>query len=300
MTIGASLARGRERLRAFGDEGRFDALRLLEDIADLSAATIFAFPERELEHAAATRYANALERRVAGEPIAYIVGRTGFCGRTFAVSSAVLVPRPESEALVALTAAYVTDRSREAAPPRICDVGTGSGALAISIACEIPGADIVAIDVSLEALAVARRNADEHGVAARVRFVRGDLLAALDAVTVSAPAFDCIVANLPYVETAALEPAPAATAFEPRLALDGGADGLDVYRRFLMQVPRYVRPGTLLLMEAGAATTGTLADLAEAAFGDAAIVRTHRDYGLRERIVDVRFEPTRSLLSSRD
>ncbi|MBD5656105.1 MAG: peptide chain release factor N(5)-glutamine methyltransferase, partial [Candidatus Eremiobacteraeota bacterium] len=161
MTVGEALIAGRERLRAAGDDGRFDALRLLEESLERNAAWIMAHDDDVVTAAAFERYAAALERRARGEPAAYIVGTVGFYGRTYAVNAGVLVPRPDSEHVVtlALEALRERERDRPAVPPRLCDVGTGSGILAITLACEWPTAAVTALDISQAALAVAEGNA---------------------------------------------------------------------------------------------------------------------------------------------
>lgn len=282
MTIGMALASGRERLRCFGDDGRFDALRLLEETLARNAAWLFAHGDDVVAPDLFARYDAALERRAAGEPVAYIAGSAGFFGRTFSVTQDVLVPRPETEMLVELARDAMHDAGHAA--PRICDVGTGSGILAVTLACEIASAEVIGIDVSPLALDVARENAIAHGVDDRVRFVCGDLFTAL-----GGPAtFDCIVANLPYVRSGDLAPPNDSIAREPTLALDGGADGLDVYRRFLASAPVRLAPGAMVLLEAGADTTVALAELAAVAFGAAACVHVHRDYAGHPRVVDIR------------
>jgi len=248
---------------------------LLSAIVGRSTAWLLGNDDAPLEPAAATAFARAVERRRAGEPVAYVLGETGFYGLRFAVTPATLIPRPESEALVEAVVAL--------APASVCDVGTGSGALAIAIATRLPNARVVAIDVGADALAVATRNAATHGVGARIDLRRGDLLAPLRA----GERFAAIVANLPYVPTAQLAAPPDPTSFEPRLALDGGSDGLDVYRRLLAALPAHVAPGGLALLEAAPPTAEALARLAGATFPDGA-VEIVRDYAGLERIVAIR------------
>jgi len=248
-------------------------------VLERNSAWLAAHGDTPLGDEEARRFEAAVERRTHGEPVAYIVGAAGFFGRTFAVTPAVLVPRPETEHVVELALAALRAQTSRAEPLSLCDVGTGSGALAVTLACELPGARVVAIDVSPEALAVAERNARVHGVAHRIRFVCSDLF---DAAPPEAP-FACIVANLPYVRSGDLAPAPDPTSFEPRLALDGGSDGLATYRRFLAVAPTFLATDGTLFMEAGPDTVPALAALAAEAFGAAA--RTYCDYSGRERIV---------------
>lgn len=284
VTVAATLAIGREQLQTFGNDGRFDALRLLEETLGQNAAWIFANDDAPLAATTFERYRAAIARRAGGEPVAYIVGSVGFFGRIFSVDSSVLVPRPESEQLVTLACEAI----REAAlpEPRLCDVGTGSGILAITLACELPAARVVAIDVSPDALVVARRNAADLGVAANIDFRLGDAARRFET---DVERFDCIVANLPYVRSGDLATLAPELAFEPVLALDGGADGLVSYAALLESVRPRLADRAVLLMEAGADTTEALARLARERFGDDACVHVHRDYAGHARIVDVRF-----------
>jgi release factor glutamine methyltransferase len=211
-----------------------------------------------------------------GIPQAYVSGWKGFYRREFAVNEHVLVPRPETEHLIedALGFMYIPERRR------VLDVGTGSGAIACTIASEVSDAIVTASDVSIQALAVAAHNAARLGVAGRCTFVLADI--APD----GAERYDLIVANLPYIPSADVPRKPDPVGFEPRLATDGGADGLDQYRKLLAAAPRLVLPGALLLMEAAPPTMGGLHALARAAFPLAAVT-VHRDYSGLERYVRV-------------
>jgi release factor glutamine methyltransferase len=278
-TVGEALRAATERLRPGSVSARADASRLLEAILGRDAGWLLAHASDELDRDASERFEAALARRERGEPVAYVTGTAGFFGRTFAVSPAVLVPRPETEHLVELA----LGRLRLRPEPSFCDIGTGSGILAITLACELPAARGVAVDISPEALAVARENAAALGVADRIDFLVGDLM---EPVAGAGP-FDCIVANLPYVPSAKIATAPDPTSFEPRLALDGGPDGLDLYRRALASVPESLRPGGAALFEAAPETCAALAALAAASAGPGASVAIHRDYAGLERIVEI-------------
>jgi len=258
-----------------GDGARHDARRLLGAILGRSTAWLLANDTATLDSALATTFTSAIERRRRGEPVAYILGETGFFGLRFAVTPATLVPRPESEALVEAVVAL--------APASICDVGTGSGALAIAIATQLRDAFVVAIDVSADALEVAARNVAAHGAGTRIDLRCGDLLAPLRA----GERFAAIVANLPYVPTAQLAAPPDPTSFEPRGALDGGADGLELYRRLLGRMPDHLTAGGTALFEAAPPTAEPLAWLARAAF-PTATVGVESDYAGRARIVAIR------------
>jgi release factor glutamine methyltransferase len=209
-------------------------------------------------------------------PQAYVSGWKGFYRREFAVNEHVLVPRPETEHLIedALEFMHATGRRR------VLDVGTGSGAIACTIAGEVPDAIVTATDVSIRALAVAARNAAHQGVGDRCTFALADIVPA------DANRYDVIVANLPYIPSADVPQKPDPVGFEPRVATDGGADGLEQYRKLLAAAPRLAGAGALVLMEAAPPTMGGLRALAEEAFPQAAIT-VHRDYAGLERYVRV-------------
>ena len=191
-----------------------------------------------------TKFRELIHRRVAGWPVAYLVGSREFYLLSFDVDPAVLVPRPDTETLVL----EAIKRLKPLAAPAVLDVGTGSGCIAVSLAHQKKDARVTATDVSPDALAVARRNATKHGVADRMAFLQGDLFAPLPA----GDTFDLIASNPPYIaqsEFAAL--APDVRDHEPRLALDGGPDGLAFYRRIANGVVPFLKPGGSLLLEIG-------------------------------------------------
>ena len=286
MTVSAALREATARLDAVGGTGRLDAVRLLEVASGLGRAAMVADGDAELSAEAQARFAVMCERRASGVPVAYIVGSAGFFGRTFAVDERVLVPRPETEHVV--EAALADLRGRNATHGRIADVGTGSGAIAVTLACELPDAWIFGTDISRGALAVARGNAARNNVFQACTFVHGDLAAPL----VRFAPFDAVVANLPYVPTADVPAAPEPVSFEPLLALDGGADGLDAYRRLIAQLPGVLARSASVFFEAAPGTIEPLAALVRRAFPDARVAVGH-DYGGRERFVHAagRFAP---------
>ncbi|MBI4200415.1 MAG: peptide chain release factor N(5)-glutamine methyltransferase [Chloroflexi bacterium] len=184
-----------------------------------------------------------LSRRLRREPLAYLLGEREFYGLRFLVGPGVFVPRPETELLVEQAILLAQGHCLRGGA-RIADVGTGSGAIAISIAVHLPGVRVFATDISPDALRSAEANAQAQGVAERVRLLQGDLLAPLPEPV------DLVVANLPYVKSGALASlAPEVGQYEPLAALDGGLDGLDLMRRLLGQAPRYLRPGAAMLLE---------------------------------------------------
>ncbi len=199
-------------------------------------------------------YALLVDRVTSREPLAYVLGHREFYGLDLAVDHRVLVPRPETELLVDLALEHLRARPATARPEPadaadadVIDVGTGSGAVAIAVAAHAPGARVLATDVSADALAVARDNAARHGVAGRVAFAESDLLAG-----VGCRAW-VVTANLPYVTRGEIDGLPPEIqAHEPRVALDGGVDGLDLVRRLLLELPGHVLPGGAAFMEIGA------------------------------------------------
>ncbi|HEY9084527.1 MAG TPA: peptide chain release factor N(5)-glutamine methyltransferase [Candidatus Tyrphobacter sp.] len=224
------------------------------------------------------RYDALLARREKGVPLAYLIGTAWFYGREFAVDESVLVPRPETELLVEEAIRHLRSRTH-------CvwlDVGTGSGAIACTLAAELPNATVYATERSAGALAVAKRNADSllcHPERQRARFELADLLPRDEGLR-----FDCVIANLPYIPTADLPQAPDPVSFEPREALDGGLDGLREYRRLLLALPPRLNAGAIVLLEAAPPTISALADLAAAAFPHAR-VSVGADYAGQARYV---------------
>ena len=281
-SLAEALRAAAARLEPVAGSGRLDATLLLEHATGEDRVAFVRDGERAFAPAARQRFDALVARRLGGIPVAYLTGEAGFYGRTFAVDERVLVPRPESEHLVEELVAAL--RAAGAAAPAIADVGTGSGALAVTAALELPAAGVFASDVSADALAVARANAARHGVARRCTFLHGDLTAPLARF---AP-FAALVANLPYVPTAQVPEAPDPAGYEPRLALDGGADGLDLYRRLLAELPGLLHPNSLVLFEAAPPTLAALRHAVAAAFPRARIA-VGDDYGGRPRYL--RFTP---------
>lgn len=260
MTVGELLASGTERLRAAGSESpRLDAELLLGHALRLDRTAVIAHRDAPVGPDAAGTYEAFLRRREAREPVAYIRGFREFHGLAFATDPRALIPRPETELLVdtaiAEIAARLNARPRPPGSPelRVADIGTGSGAIAVSIVVALrkrrmDGAVLViATDASEDALELAKENAVGHAAADRIVFLHADLLPAH-----VEPPYAVICANLPYVATddiAELEPE---LAYEPRLAFDGGPDGLDVIRAFLDRLPEVLAPGGTALLEIGA------------------------------------------------
>jgi release factor glutamine methyltransferase len=267
LTIGWLLADGSARLREAGSESaRLDAELLLGHILGLGRAGLMAHPEVAVSAAQAARFTELLDRRAAGEPVAYIRGLKEFYGLAFSVDPRALIPRPETELLVELALDWLgrrltgAPRPAGAQPLAAWDVGTGSGAVAISLAVECRrrgfAADVRlrATDASADALRLAMENAVSHGVADTIEFAQADLLA-----LPGAGQADLVAANLPYIPSAVLPALPIAASFEPRLALDGGPDGLGLVRRLLDELPAASAKGAVALLEIGADQADALA-----------------------------------------
>ncbi len=276
-TVGSALARATKRLRALGS-GAVDARRLMSHATGWEGAALIVHRDDPIDDDERATFDAALARREAGEPIAYIVGSVGFYGRPFVVTPDVLVPRPESEHVV--EAALAELRARPPQRRRVADIGTGSGILALTIACEIDDAAVAATDASARALAVARSNAKALAVHKRVKFFEGDLAEPLAAF---AP-LDVVIANLPYVPSGDVPASPDPVSYEPHIALDGGPDGLDLYRRLLTHLPPLLAPSASLFLEAAPPTIEALAELVTAAFPNAH-VEIGEDYAGLERFV---------------
>ena len=246
--VGTLLRQSARRLTAAGvDSGSRDAEVLLGHTLGVGRERLIARGDELIEDHQARAYEQLLLRRLAREPVAYITGVREFWSLALQVTPDVLIPRPETELLVETVVEPARQRQVDA-PLRIMDIGTGSGAIAVALASELGNAEVLATDISTRALAVARINAERHLVADRVRFVEGDLLDALP----RGVCFDVIVSNPPYIrrtEIAAL--APEVSRWEPRLALDGGTDGLDFYRRIAAQAFDRLAPSGVLLAEIG-------------------------------------------------
>jgi release factor glutamine methyltransferase len=251
---------------------RLDAELLAARAFGMSRIELYAHFDRPLVAAELASYRDLVSRRLAGEPVAYLLGHKEFWSLDLLVDPRVLIPRPDSETLVEEAL------DRVAGPDaRIADVGTGSGALALALAKARPEAQVFATDISPDALAVARANAERLGLA--VTFLQGDLVVPL----LPAGRFDLIVANLPYIPSADIDGLAADVRSEPRLALDGGADGLTLVRRLVAEAPGVLQPGGCLALEVGAGQAGAVAELLRGSgLGG---VRSRRDLAGIERAV---------------
>jgi release factor glutamine methyltransferase len=245
MTLQEWVEKGAALLRTgpHPERARADAEFLLRHLLQHERAALLARWKERLHENEAERYLELLDQRHAGEPIQYIIGETEFYGLPFRVTPDVLIPRPETEHLVEKVIALCRALER----PRIADVGTGSGAIAVALAHALPGALLTATDLWAAALEIARENAARNGVADRVRFLRGDLLG-----PAATECFDVVASNPPYVATS--ERASLAVEVrehEPAMALFAGCDGLTVYRRLIPQAAEQIVSGGYIALEIG-------------------------------------------------
>jgi release factor glutamine methyltransferase len=245
MTLREWLRKGEQQLGVgpHADRARRDTETLLLHLVGKNRAWLMAHLDEDFAGCTAIRFASLLDRRFRGEPIQYIVGEAEFFGLPFKVTPDVLIPRPETEHLVE----KAIELGRLRAAPRIVDVCTGSGAIAVALAHALPTAGITATDLSEAALTIACENAKLNGVEPRIRFLQGDLLA-----PVAGERFDLVVANPPYVPTIERDSmAVEVRDHEPALALFAGVDGLDIYRRLISAAPSALVPGGFIALEIG-------------------------------------------------
>jgi len=250
-SINSCLLFYRQAQRFLSDAGvsnaKHEAMWMVEQVLGLSRLKIHTEPDLPISPEQQERLWALLERRALGEPLQYLLGSQEFRGLDFLVSTDVLIPRPETELLAEELLFHVRGETR----PLLVDVGTGSGCLAVSLAVEHPGAILYAIDQCPRAVGMARRNAGRHQVAQRVMGIVGDLLAPLLSDALKGKVTG-IVANLPYISREEWTTLPRDVRdFEPRRALDGGSDGLAVYRRLLPEAALALSPGGVLVVEVG-------------------------------------------------
>jgi release factor glutamine methyltransferase len=249
---------------------------LLAHTLRLRRVDLYSFPERLLTAEEYEAYRLCLERRAQQEPVSYIRGYKEFFGLTLAVDRRVLVPRPETELLVEWALESASTLARD--DLCIADIGTGSGCIVVALATRLPRARFYATDISAGALELAGLNVRQHGAAGRVTLLLGDLCAPLP------EAVNLLVSNPPYTVWESLP--EGITTYEPRVALDGGGDGLEVYRRLLPQIPSYLRPGGTALLEIGDGQEEAVGELARRAFPGVPL-QMWRDYSGWVRVVGV-------------
>jgi release factor glutamine methyltransferase len=276
LTLVKAWTAAKERLKDVQiDQPAIDARLLLEVAADVTRTDIIADPYRVLTDAQMATLENFLERRAAREPVSHIIGRKGFWKILLQVNKNVLTPRPETEVIVD----EVLKAFPEAMSFNMLDLGVGSGTILLAVLAERPAAKGLGIDVSEEALAVARENAANLGLDSRAALLRGDWTAGL-----GDDSFDLVVSNPPYIATHVIETLePEVRDHEPRLALDGGPDGLDAYRLLAGEILRVLKPGAMFAVEIGYDQSKAV----EALFREAGAhdVRTVKDLSVNDRVV---------------
>ena len=278
VTIAEAYLLAVARFAAF-DSPSLDAARIVAKVTGDDRARMVAHGDTPLDPDAERALMHLVERRASGVPLAYVVGSAGFYGRDFVVDERVLVPRPETEHAVEALLEILKDRPS----PTICDIGTGSGAIAVTMACERRDASVFATDCSPGAIDVARHNAARNDVAQHCSFFIGDL---------AAPAmrfapFDAVVANLPYVPSAEVAAPPDPVSYEPPIALEGGDDdGLRLYRSLVASLPALLGENGVAVFEAAPSNIRALGELISNALAGRRVA-IGRDYASNERIVVV-------------
>ena len=249
------------------DSPRLNAEHLLAHVLGRKRIDLYLEFERGLAESELAPLRELVRRRGSGEPLQHLLGTVEFCGRTFRCDKRALVPRPETEQLIEL---LISHCKSEIEHSRTIDVGTGSGVIALTLADEFPKVEIVGVDISEDALMLARENAERLGLVNRVRFLRSNLLESVQ------PGFDLIVANLPYVSTEDRQNLSREVLHDPEVAIFGGARGDELVRQLITQAPSWLRPGGMLAMEIGISQSEALvAVLAEKNYRD---IWTEKDY----------------------
>lgn len=291
-SVAECLRSGTLRLERAGIESaRLDAGCLLAHVLACPRWLVALEQGRRLTREQFGRFLRLLQRREQREPLAYLLGTREFWSLPLAVSPGVLIPRPETETLVEAALAACAEGSTPASDRQvILDLCTGTGAIAIALARELPAARLIATDISRRALRIARTNAEAHGVADRVRFLRGDLWRALYGVMPGRQA-DLIVSNPPYIPSGAIKTLMPEVQWEPRRALDGGPDGLRFHREIIATAPRYLRSGGFLLLEIGADQAAAARRVVEAE-GSFEGCRVIQDLAGRDRVIVARRQLT--------
>lgn len=289
MTVLSSLEELSNRLRGLTDTPELDAQVLVAHLTGKPRTWLAAHPEAPLSDAALASVREALSKLEGGTPLPYVLGRWEFFGLDFEVTPDVLIPRPETELLVEQAILWLQSRPvTRFSSLRAADVGTGSGCIAVALAKNLPDLRVLATDLSLPALEVARRNARRHRVETRIDFVQCDLLPPHPSPLPTESHFDVICANLPYIPTAALERLPV-YGREPTLALNGGRDGFDLIRRMLKIAPEWLAPDGLILLEIESGQGMAAVSLAYDSF-ESATINLRRDLAGRERLLVIRVQ----------
>lgn len=283
-TIQSALTEATRRLADVQTTPRLDAQVLLCEAMQIEPVTVYSHPERELNASEEERFQSWLARRLQGEPIAYILGHKEFYGLDFLVDKRVLIPRPETELLVEHALKAIDGVFREGRTPVVADIGTGSGAIPVTLAVNEPRLPYVyAVDISDDALAVATLNVQHHHLEERIRLLKGDLLAPLPEPV------DVLTANLPYVGTSELGVmSNDVVDYEPHLALFSGPSGIDLLSRFFASAftSSILKKGSVLLLEIGYQQKQVLQQLLQASWPEAN-VSFYKDYAGWDRVMQV-------------
>lgn len=278
----ALLSKISARLSLISDTPSLDASVLLAHIMGRPRTWILAHPDLVLSELQQKQLEDSMARLEAREPLPYILGHWDFFGMEFDITPDVLIPRPETELLVEKAIAWMQESP---ARQTVADIGTGSGIIAISIAAYIPGATVLATDISPRALEVAKGNARKFGVADRIDFVQCDILPEQPQLFTTDMHLDLVCANLPYIPTETLRGLPI-YGREPTLALDGGEDGLDLFRKLMRTVPDWLAPNAMILLEIEATQGIRALNLAYDMFSEAEI-HLHQDLTGHDRLLEI-------------
>ena len=276
QTIGVLVQLTKQYFQERGIENpRLDAEVLLCHVMNLERIDLYVRFDQPLEEQELSSYRDLVRRRSGGEPIAYLLGEKEFMGHTFKVSPAVLIPRPDTEILVEAA----VNRLAEYPEPRFLDIGVGSGAILLSVLKAIPYAKGIGVDLSPDALLIAKENETTLGVSHRAGFLLGDTLAPIGDRKVQG-----ILSNPPYIPTRDMGTLQKEVKLEPKLALDGGLDGLNIYRKLLLDGKNYLLPGGFLMMEMGIHQAEPITKIA-LEMGWIELEPPRKDYGGIERVV---------------
>jgi release factor glutamine methyltransferase len=278
-TIGTALKEAKKQLAITSDTASLDAQLLLAHVLGVERSHVIAYAEEHLTDDQFNAYVSLIQRRDRGEPYAYLVGEREFYGRKFIITPDVLIPRPDTEHLVEHAILMVEGFYKYPSEVKAIDIGTGSGAIAISFALRFPEATVYASDISPKALAVAKRNAALHG-ATNIQFLEGSLL---EPIRDNNLKVDLILSNLPYIPTGDL-PRLSVSKFEPRLALDGGDDGLEYFEELFMQVREVGIPPIRMFLEVGSGQSQDVINLASQ-YLEVILKEVIHDYAGHDRVV---------------
>ncbi len=270
------------RLLPWSDTPELDAQVLLAHVLGKTRAWLLAHPTAPLEPQQSAVLDDRIQQLERGMPLPYVLGHWEFFGLDFDLTPDVLIPRPETELLVERAIAWL---QRTPGRHLVADIGTGSGCIAVAIAAHLPNVHFLATDISLAALKVARHNAQKHRVPERIAFLQCDLLPPYPNHLPASLRFDLICANLPYIPTQELHRLPI-YGREPTLALDGGPDGLEPFRRVLKLAPRWLAPGGMMLLEIESTKGLQVLSLAYDAF-ETAVIRLKQDPAGRDRLLEI-------------